>query len=489
MGNQFSFVSIARNNGIPRISVGNSMVSHQEVTNVTPMSNRTQGVLMLGRLPAPFSQLEESLDFGLGGHRSLDSKISRELHCQATFLPESLCFQDLSLGWTIDTAWHSRRLYILDDHTSSSSISRTSLQSSYFSTSEHDFMLRFVCLLGILFTNAVINVITRRPGNTVTIDVTFYEDWPYFPISHLQGEREILERKLDPLLVSHRLRITGTENPVEPCINSTMSENDRSCTKHSISNYVSYENLSPQFRAFTANLDSTTIPKNIYIALECPEWKNAFMEGMKAFEKNNTWEICALPKGISLQFMQAPSEEHMEAVKRILRYLKTTPGKGLMFRKIDRKTIEAYTDFDWAGSVVDRKSTFGYCTFVWGNLVTLMSKKQSVVARSNAEVEYRAMSLGICEEILLQKVLFDLHQECETPLNKLFCDNKTAISTAYNPIQYDEIDRHFIKERLNSGSICISYIPSSQQVTNILTKGLLRPNFEFCVSKLGLIDI
>ncbi|KAL4030326.1 hypothetical protein IC575_008562 [Cucumis melo] len=103
------------------------------------------------------------------------------------------------------------------------------------------------------------------------------------------------------------------------------------------------------------------------------------------------------------------------------------------------------------------------------------------------------MSLGICEEIWLQKVLSDLHQECETPL-KLFCDNKVAISIANNPVQHDrtihvEIDRHFIKERLDSGSICILYIPSSQQIVDVLTKGLLRPHFDLCVSKLGLIDI
>ena len=69
------------------------------------------------------------------------SKITRELHCKATFLPESICFQNLSSGSTIGTARHSRGLYILDDETSGSSISRTSLLSSYFSTSEHDFML------------------------------------------------------------------------------------------------------------------------------------------------------------------------------------------------------------------------------------------------------------------------------------------------------------------------------------------------------------
>ncbi|TYK01779.1 Cysteine-rich RLK (RECEPTOR-like protein kinase) 8 [Cucumis melo var. makuwa] len=128
-----------------------------------------------------------------------------------------------------------------------------------------------------------------------------------------------------------------------------------------------------------------------------------------------------------------------------------------------------------------------------GNLVTWRSKKQSVVARSSAEAEYRAMSLGICKEIWLQKVLSHLHQECETPL-KLFCDNKAAISIANNPIQHDrtkhvEIDRHFIKEQLDSGSICIPYIRSSRQVADVLTKELLRPNFDFYVSKLGLIDI
>ncbi|XP_038875008.1 uncharacterized mitochondrial protein AtMg00810-like [Benincasa hispida] len=82
--------------------------------------------------------------------------------------------------------------------------------------------------------------------------------------------------------------------------------------------------------------------------------------------------------------------------------------RGLMFRKSDRRCIKAYIDADWAGSVVDRKSTSGYCTFVWGNLVTWMSKKQGVVARSSVEAEYRAMSLGIYEEIWLEKVLIDL---------------------------------------------------------------------------------
>ncbi|TYK25748.1 Copia protein [Cucumis melo var. makuwa] len=96
------------------------------------------------------------------------------------------------------------------------------------------------------------------------------------------------------------------------------------------------------------------------------------------------------------------------------------------FMTTNKRAIKAYTDFDWRG----------YCTFVWDNLVTWRSKKQWVVTRSSAEAKYRAMSLGICEKIWLQKVLSNLHQDCEVPL-KLFCDNKAAISITNNPVQHD----------------------------------------------------
>ena len=75
------------------------------------------------------------------------------------------------------------------------------------------------------------------------------------------------------------------------------------------------------------------------------------------------------------QFMHSPNSKHFEAVYRILRYLKGTPGKGLLYKAQGHLKIEAYTDADWAGCIEDRRSTSGYCTFVGGNLVT-WSKKQ-----------------------------------------------------------------------------------------------------------------
>lgn len=97
------------------------------------------------------------------------------------------------------------------------------------------------------------------------------------------------------------------------------------------------------------------------------------------------------------QFMHAPGATHFEAIFRILRYLKGTPGKGLIFRNRGHIQVEAYTDADWAGNINDRRSTSGYCTFVGGNLVTWRSKKQSVVARSSVEAEFRSVAHGFCE--------------------------------------------------------------------------------------------
>ena len=86
----------------------------------------------------------------------------------------------------------------------------------------------------------------------------------------------------------------------------------------------------------------------------------------------------AFPVSVVSQFMHSPGSEHFDAVYRILRYLKRTPGKGLLFKTWGHLEVEAYTDADWAGSLTDRRSTSGYCSFVGGNLVTWSSKKQNV---------------------------------------------------------------------------------------------------------------
>ncbi|RVW84320.1 Copia protein [Vitis vinifera] len=167
--------------------------------------------------------------------------------------------------------------------------------------------------------------------------------------------------------------------------------------------------------------------------------------------------------------------------------------KGLFFKKTENRDIEVYSYADWAGNIIDRRSTSGYCSFVWGNLVTWRSKKQSVVARSSAEAEYRALAQGICEGIWIKRVLSELGQTSSSPI-LMMCDNQAAISIAQNPMHHDrtkhvEIDRHFITEKVTSETVKLNYVPTKHQTADILTKALPRPNFKDLTCKVGLYDI
>ncbi|XP_028789076.1 uncharacterized protein LOC114745101 [Neltuma alba] len=93
----------------------------------------------------------------------------------------------------------------------------------------------------------------------------------------------------------------------------------------------------------------------------------------------------AFAVSVASQHMHSPRKKHMDAAYRILKYLKGTPGRGLFFKKCESRTVEIYTDADWASAPEDSRSTSGYCTFVWGNLVTWQSKKQNVVSKSSTE--------------------------------------------------------------------------------------------------------
>ena len=192
------------------------------------------------------------------------------------------------------------------------------------------------------------------------------------------------------------------------------------------------------------------------------------------------------------RFMHNPSKQHMDAVVRILRYLKSAPGKGLLFSKHGNTDILGYSDSDWAGKG-DRRSTSGYLTFVGGNLVTWKSKKQKVVSLSSAEAEYRAMVKGICELLWLKRLMGELGFSSEKPM-KLFCDNQSAIKIAENPVQHDrtkhvEIDRNFIYEKLENKEIEVPYVSTKGQLADMLTKALSNSAFSNSLVKLGIYDI
>ena len=133
--------------------------------------------------------------------------------------------------------------------------------------------------------------------------------------------------------------------------------------------------------------------------------------------------------------MHDPRDIHLHAAYRVLHYLKAHPRKGILFKKTSYITLAIYTDADFAGSPLDRRSTTGYYTFLRENLVSWRSKKQNVVARLSAETEFSAMAARVCELLWVKIILEDLKVQWSKPM-KLYRDNKSAISIAHNPVQH-----------------------------------------------------
>ncbi|RVW65371.1 Retrovirus-related Pol polyprotein from transposon RE2 [Vitis vinifera] len=201
----------------------------------------------------------------------------------------------------------------------------------------------------------------------------------------------------------------------------------------------------------------------------------------------------SFPVSVVSQFLQSPCDSHWDAVIRILRYIKSTRGQGVLYENRGHTQVIGYTDADWAGSPTDRRSTSRYCVFIGGNLISWKSKKQDVVAKSSAEVEYRAMALATCELIWLRHLLRELRFGKDEQM-KLICDNQTALHIASNSVFHErtkhiEVDCHFIREKIASGCVATSFVNSNDQLADIFTKSLRGPRIKYICNKLGAYDV
>lgn len=189
------------------------------------------------------------------------------------------------------------------------------------------------------------------------------------------------------------------------------------------------------------------------------------------------------------QYMHQPTTIHLQAAKRLLRYLIGTKSQGLLLASSSSAQLTAYCDSDWASCPVTRRSTSGYCIFLGESPISWKAKKQTVVARSSAEAEYRSMALTACEVKWLSSLLKDLGLK-DLPPTILKCDNKAAIAIAANPVMHEktkhvDIDCHFVRDQIKEGFIKTEYTPSHQQVADIFTKILPVKAHQEHASKLG----
>ncbi|GJW83362.1 putative ribonuclease H-like domain-containing protein [Tanacetum coccineum] len=178
--------------------------------------------------------------------------------------------------------------------------------------------------------------------------------------------------------------------------------------------------------------------------------------------------VCACSR-----FQVTPKSSHLSVVKRIFRYLKGKPKLGLWYPRVSSFDLESYSDSDYAGANLDRKSTTGGCQFLGRRLISWQCKKQTIVATSTTEAEYVAAA-SCCGQVLwIQNQMLDYGFNFMN--TKIYIDNESTICIVKNPVYHSKtkhiaIRHHFIRDAYEKKLIQVLKIHTDDNVADLLTK-------------------
>ncbi|GJR82633.1 putative ribonuclease H-like domain-containing protein [Tanacetum coccineum] len=195
--------------------------------------------------------------------------------------------------------------------------------------------------------------------------------------------------------------------------------------------------------------------------------------------------VCACSR-----FQVTPKTSHLTAVKRIFRYLKGKPKLGLWYPRESSFDLESYSDSDYAGANLDRKSTTGGCQFLGRRLITWQCKKQTIVATSTTEAEYVAAA-SCCGQVLwIQNQMLDYGFNFMN--TKIYIDNESTICIVKNPVYHSKtkhiaIRHHFIRDAYEKKLIQVLKIHTNDNVADLLTKAFDVSRFQFLVVSIGMV--
>jgi len=192
------------------------------------------------------------------------------------------------------------------------------------------------------------------------------------------------------------------------------------------------------------------------------------------------------------RYQSDPKESHYNATKRIMKYLQGTKDVGLWYPNNVSLSLSGFSNSDFAGCKVDRKSTSGTCHMLGSSLISWHCKKQACVALSTAEAGYIAAGSCCAQTLWLRQQLSDFGILLnKIPIN---CDNTSVIKLSKNPIMHSrtkhiEIRHHFLREHITNGTCDIKFIGTEFQLVDLFTKPLAKDSFYFLLNELGIISL
>ena len=227
--------------------------------------------------------------------------------------------------------------------------------------------------------------------------------------------------------------------------------------------------------------------------LEDPS-KYAEITGMLMYLSNGTRPDLSYSVGVLARFMACPRREHWQRLIGVVRYLKGTINKGLIYDGSKLGEIVGFSDSDFGGDPDKRRSTTGYVFTLAGGAVSWSSKLQPAVAASTTEAEYMAAAHSTKEALWLKKVIKSFRQSKGDQALKMFGDNQAALCIMQNPTSHQrtkhiDVQHHFVRDRVQRGEVQFMHVNSKDNCADMLTKAVCKPQLESIRAQIGLVDL
>ena len=209
------------------------------------------------------------------------------------------------------------------------------------------------------------------------------------------------------------------------------------------------------------------------------------------------------------QYLSDPAKHHRQALKNLLRYIRSTIDEGLVFSASGSQTITGFSDSDYAMDPVNRKSILAYIYMFAGGPISWMSRKQKSVATSTTEAEYMALSICVKEGLWISQLLRDLGftmfigdslkqvniiedevYKSASP-TQIKGDNQAALALVGNKhihdrSKYIDVNYYNIRDLYERNLIIVSFVPSADMVADGLTKPLIKDKHKAFKQQLGI---
>ncbi|GJV07573.1 ribonuclease H-like domain, reverse transcriptase, RNA-dependent DNA polymerase [Tanacetum coccineum] len=197
--------------------------------------------------------------------------------------------------------------------------------------------------------------------------------------------------------------------------------------------------------------------------------------------------------GLLSRFMQEPREQHMKAIRQVLRYVKGTKDHGITYKHNGGNKIHGYSDSSYGVNTQEGKGTTGIIFYYGESPISWSTQKQATVALSSCESEFIAATAAATQALWLKRLLSKLTHTQEEKIT-IQVDNKSAIALMKNPVfhgrsKHIDTKYHFIRECVEREDIQVEFVSGEYQKADILTKALPKIKFLTMRQLIGLKDL